>query len=159
VPTTGWLDGSGLALDDGVVCDAALQAAPGVWAIGDVARWPHPLLGDELVRIEHWTNAVEQGQHVGRAIATGTRSPFGTIPFVWSDQYEHRIQVLGRPGADDEVHVVAGSFEERRFVALTADGDRLTGAVGLDDPKRTMRGRRALAERLPLDEARALVLS
>jgi NADPH-dependent 2,4-dienoyl-CoA reductase/sulfur reductase-like enzyme len=159
VPNTAWLEGSGLTVGDGVVCDATLQAAPSVWAIGDVARWPHPLLGDELVRIEHWTNAVEQGQHVGRSIATGEPSPFGTVPFVWSDQYEHRIQVLGRPGADDEVHVVAGSFEERRFVALTAEGQRLTGAVGMDDPKRTMRCRKALGGHLSLDETVALVTS
>lgn len=157
LPNTGWLEGSGLTVGDGVVCDATLRAAPGVWAIGDVARWPHPLLGDELVRIEHWTNAVEQAQHVGRCIATGEPAPFGTVPFVWSDQYDHRIQVLGRPGADDDVHVVSGSFEERRFVALTADGQRLTGAVGMDDPKRTMRARRALMNRLSLDETIGLV--
>ena len=156
VPNTAWLEGSGLELGDGVVCDEALRAAPGVWAIGDVCRWPHPLLG-EVVRIEHWTNAVEQAQHVGRSIATGTPAPFGTVPFVWSDQYDHRIQVLGRPEADHDVEVVAGSFESRCFVALTSEDGRLTGAVGMDDPRRTMRFRKALADRLSLDDARRLV--
>ena len=156
VPNTAWLEGSGLDLQNGVLCDEALRAAPGVWAIGDVCRWPHPLFG-EVVRIEHWTNAVEQAQHVGRSIATGEAKPFGTVPFVWSDQYEHRIQVLGRPEADHEVHVVAGSFESRSFVAVTGADGRLTGAVGMDDPKRTMRFRKALAEGTSLDDARALV--
>ena len=156
VPNTGWLEGSGLDLQNGVLCDETLQAAPGVWAIGDVCRWPHPLFG-EVVRIEHWTNAVEQAQHVGRSIATGEAKPFGTVPFVWSDQYEHRIQVLGRPEADHEVHVVAGSFESRCFVAVTGQDGRLSGAVGMDDPKRTMRYRKALAEGMSLDDAKVLV--
>ena len=54
-------DGSGLTLDDGVVCDASCQAAPGVVAAGDVARWPNPRFDGASMRLEHWTNAAEQG--------------------------------------------------------------------------------------------------
>ena len=66
VPNIEWLEGSGLTLDRGVVCDATLPAAPHVFAAGDVAVWPHPMADGELIRIEHWTNAAEQGTHVGR---------------------------------------------------------------------------------------------
>src|SRR4030095_4635506 len=59
-PNTEWLEGSGLTLDNGIVCGAAAEAAPQVYAAGDVARVPNAWLG-EASRIEHWTNAVEQG--------------------------------------------------------------------------------------------------
>ena len=65
-PATGWLDGSGLTLRDGIVCDATLAAGPpGVYAAGDVARWPNALFGEEM-RVEHWTNAAEQGAAAAR---------------------------------------------------------------------------------------------
>ena len=67
-PATGWLEGSGLELRDGIVCDASLAAGPpGVYAAGDVCRWPNELFGEEM-RVEHWTNAAEQGAHAARAI-------------------------------------------------------------------------------------------
>ncbi len=70
-PTTGWLAGSGLVLDDGVLCDATLQAGPGVWAAGDVARWRTPDGGSR--RLEHWTAAAEQGALAARNAVTGAR--------------------------------------------------------------------------------------
>ena len=65
-PATGWLADSGLELRDGVVCDATLAAGPpGVYAAGDVCRWPNELFGEEM-RVEHWTNAAEQGALAAR---------------------------------------------------------------------------------------------
>ncbi len=62
-PATGWLEGCGVRLhgdDRGVVCDATLATGlPGVYAAGDVAHWPNPLFDDDLMRLEHWTNAAE----------------------------------------------------------------------------------------------------
>src|SRR4029453_4111169 len=66
-PVTGWLEGSGLALDDGVVCDATTLAAPGIVAAGDVARWPSHRFG-ELMRGEHWDNAITMGAHAPRRL-------------------------------------------------------------------------------------------
>ena len=68
VPCTDWLADSGLAIDRGVRCDATLtvDGDPDLLAAGDVAAWPHPLTGGELVRVEHWTNAAEQGALAGR---------------------------------------------------------------------------------------------
>ena len=112
IPETGWLVSSGLALDNGVVCDATLAtAAPGVVAAGDVARWPNVLFG-ETMRIEHWTNAIDQGAAAARRLLLGEAEaqPFAPVPYVWSDQYETKIQMLGRIKPGDDVRVVHGSY-------------------------------------------------
>ena len=156
IPNTSWLDGSGLTVEDGVVCDAACQAvgAEGVWAVGDVARWEHPVYGS--LRIEHWTNAVEQAMAVAASIV-GEPQPFAPVPYVWSDQYGSKIQVVGRPGPDDEVHIAAGSFDDRRFIALTHQQGRVTGAVGIDEPRRIIKLKRLLGGQLSLEDATAAV--
>ena len=105
VPETGWLASSGLAIDNGLVCDATLAtAAPGVVAAGDVARWPNVLFG-ETMRIEHWTNALDQGAAAARRLLGGDdyTQPFAPVPYVWSDQYETKIQMVGRIKPGDEV--------------------------------------------------------
>src|SRR5438046_768724 len=66
-PATDWLESSGLELRDGVVCDSTCRAAPGIVAAGDVARWPNPLFDVEM-RLEHWTNAAEQGIAAARTL-------------------------------------------------------------------------------------------
>jgi NADPH-dependent 2,4-dienoyl-CoA reductase/sulfur reductase-like enzyme len=160
-PATGWLTGSGLQLDDGVVCDAALATGrPGVYAAGDVVRWPNELFG-EMMRIEHWTNAAEQGAAAARSLlawADGVPpSPYAPVPFFWSDQFEARVQFLGRAGDGDdvEVHVVHGHPDDERFVALYGRAGRLSGVLGLSSPKLVMPFRKLLAERASLGEALA----
>ncbi|MFC5995015.1 NAD(P)/FAD-dependent oxidoreductase [Pseudonocardia hispaniensis] len=136
-PQTEWLEGSGLTLDDGIVVDETLATdLPGVYAAGDVARWRNPLFADlptgGPMRIEHWTNAAEQGAVAARnAVAPEARTAYETVPYFWSDWYESRIQFVGIPAAD-EIRVVSGSVRERRFVALYRTGDRLTAALTLD---------------------------
>ena len=153
-PETGWLDGSGLTIDDGVVCDDALRAAPGVWAVGDVARWR---LGGDLVRVEHWTNATEQPHHVARDIVAGAATPFRSVPYFWSDQYDAKLQSLGTAKATDEMHVVWGSLDEPKWVALMHDGDRLTGVIGMRAPGRVMKMRGLLDTQASYAEALASV--
>ena len=128
-PCTDWLEGSGLVIDDGVVCDETGLAAPGVVAAGDIARWPNPLFDGESMRLEHWTNAVEQGVHAARRLL-GRAEPFAPVPFVWSDQYDRKIQTVGRVSADAEVHIVHGTVAERRFVALFGRAGRLVDEIG-----------------------------
>ena len=162
-PNTHWLEGSGLRLRDGVVCDANLNAldvsgavVPGVFAAGDVARWPNGLF-DEEMRVEHWTNAAEQGAHVAtnlRRLATGEPfEPYEPLPFFWSDQFEHRIQFLGRAAPDDEVQVVAGSVADAKFLALYGRDGRLHGALGVNAPRWVMPTRKLFLERASWDEA------
>jgi NADPH-dependent 2,4-dienoyl-CoA reductase/sulfur reductase-like enzyme len=156
-PAVGWLEGSGLALDDGVVCDEALFAAEGVVAAGDVARWTHSTLGERL-RVEHWTNAAEGGAAAARNLLAGTTGaePYEPVPFFWSDQYQTKIQVIGVPGPDDEVVVVGGSAEDGRFVALYRRGDRLRAALAFSQPRQLMAYRPLLTAGASFDEALSL---
>ena len=163
-PATGWLEGSGLELRDGVVCDATLATGlPGVFAAGDVARWPNGRFGEEM-RVEHWTNANEQGALAAKnLLATGGADGSGAgvaeayepVPFFWSDQYGARLQYLGRASGDDEVQVVHGSIDERAWVALYGHGGRLRGALGVNMPKLLAGYRKLFAERASWDDALA----
>jgi NADPH-dependent 2,4-dienoyl-CoA reductase/sulfur reductase-like enzyme len=152
VPATDWLVGSGLPLEDGVLCDEQLRVVgvEHVFAAGDVARWPSSF-AESPVRIEHWTNANEHGALVAASIM-GLEAPRAQPPYVWSDQYGHRIQIAGIPRAGQPA-VVAGSVAEGTLVALFADGERRTiGAVVLDDARAFMRCRRAVGARTPVDQ-------
>jgi NADPH-dependent 2,4-dienoyl-CoA reductase/sulfur reductase-like enzyme len=136
--TTDWLEGSGLTLDDGVVCDNTLLAAPGVVAAGDIARYPSARFG-RMLRVEHWETAIAGGEAAARRLlaeASGeTPAVFDPIPWFWSDQYDRKIQFAGRPQPTDQCVVVHGSTDEFRFVALYGDGDRLTGVLGMNRPR------------------------
>ena len=162
-PNTSWLEGSGLQLRDGVVCDADLNAldvngvaVPGVFAAGDVARWPNGLF-DEEMRVEHWTNAAEQGAFVAlnlQFFAAGEPvEAYAPLPFFWSDQFEHRIQFLGRAAADDQVQVVAGSVADSKFLALFGRDGKLHGALGVNAPRWVMPTRKLFLDRATWDEA------
>jgi NADPH-dependent 2,4-dienoyl-CoA reductase/sulfur reductase-like enzyme len=156
-PVTDWLAGSGLELRDGVVCDETLAAGPaGVYAAGDIARWPNRLFGEEM-RVEHWTNAAEQGAAAAAnllAAAVGTApAPYAPVPFFWSDQYDARIQFVGRSSSDDEVRVVHGSVEDRSFVALYGRDGRLRGALGMSQPRLLMPYRKLLSTGVSWEDA------
>jgi len=139
IPNTEWLEGSGLEIDNGVVCDATCLAAPGVTAAGDVARWPNHRF-DEVMRVEHWDNAVEQGGHAARRLLQTDEEaePFTPVPWFWSDQYDRKIQLAGRIRPDDEMKIVTGSVEERRFAALYGREGRLVGVLGFNRPRHVM---------------------
>jgi 3-phenylpropionate/trans-cinnamate dioxygenase ferredoxin reductase subunit len=130
-------------LDNGVVCDATCLAAPGVVAAGDIARWPNNLFG-ELMRVEHWENAQEQGAHAARRLL-GQVVPYEPVPWFWSDQYDRKIQLAGRSSADDDVQIVDGSIEERRFVALYGRAGRVVGVLGMNRPRPVMEYRQLIA--------------
>ncbi len=145
-PATDWLADSGLALDDGVVCDALCRAsAPGVFAAGDVARFANPLFG-EVMRLEHWSNAVDQGVHAAANLLAGAgATPYEHVPWFWSDQYDLTIQFAGRMGPDDRVEVVDGSLESRRFTAVYGRGGTLTGVLAFNTPRAMRRYRKQIA--------------
>jgi NADPH-dependent 2,4-dienoyl-CoA reductase/sulfur reductase-like enzyme len=154
-PATGWLESSSLTLDNGVVCDETCLAAPGIVAAGDVARWPNPRFGGRSMRLEHWTNATEQGVHAAQRLLVDDAGaqPFAPVPFVWSDQYDVKIQTVGAIQGDDEVVVAHGSLEERRFVALFGREGRLVGALGFSRPRLVMQYRGLLANGASFDDA------
>jgi NADPH-dependent 2,4-dienoyl-CoA reductase/sulfur reductase-like enzyme len=152
VPCTDWLSGSGLLVDDGVVCDEFLRtSAPDVYAAGDVARWHNPLFGRSM-RVEHWSNAAEQGARAARnALFPATAEPCSTVPYFWSDWYGSRVQFVGVAASD--YTVVSGDLASEHFVALYREGDKLSGALTLNGRRHIMKYRRLIAQGATFDEA------
>ncbi|ORB71660.1 NAD(P)/FAD-dependent oxidoreductase [Mycobacterium scrofulaceum] len=135
-PATGWLEGSGLRLDDGVVCDAKGVAEGNdgdgiVVAAGDVARWWHPLYERHL-RTEHWDDAGRQGAAAARTLlAEPERAEvFDEVPYFWSDHYDVKLQMLGVPTDYDAVEVVEGDQNSGEFVAAYGRGGRTIAVLG-----------------------------
>jgi 3-phenylpropionate/trans-cinnamate dioxygenase ferredoxin reductase subunit len=128
VPWTDYLEGSGIALDDGVVVNERFETSvPGVWAAGDVVRFHDPIFGHAR-RIEHWSNANHQGTQLGKLLA-GEDTPYDHVSSFFTELFGTKLGVLGDPdGGFDEV-VVRGSLEEGRVLAFYLRGDRLVGAL------------------------------
>ncbi|MGK0485317.1 MAG: 3-phenylpropionate/trans-cinnamate dioxygenase ferredoxin reductase subunit [Myxococcota bacterium] len=153
VPATEWLEGSGLTLDNGVVCDESCVAAPNIVVAGDVARWRDPTTGSHT-RVEHWTNAVEQSVHAARRLLLGEAvGAFSHVPYVWSDQFELRIQIAGEVRDGDEMEVGLGSLEDGRCLVLFGRGGKLTGAVGFKRARQLNEYRDLIGESISWDAA------
>jgi NADPH-dependent 2,4-dienoyl-CoA reductase/sulfur reductase-like enzyme len=155
-PATDWVEGSGLIIDDGIVCDAHLRVTGPVgadhlvFAAGDVARWHHQGL-NQVIRVEHWTNAAEQGALAATnllAAATGAEQvPYTAVPFFWSDQPPYRIQYLGRSGPEDQVAITEGSVEEGKWLAVYQRDGVITAALGINNPKAVMPYRNMIGQK------------
>ncbi|QFU91994.1 NAD(P)/FAD-dependent oxidoreductase [Amycolatopsis sp. YIM 10] len=160
-PSTGWLENSALTVDDGVVADARLAAAPRVHVAGDIARWPNALFDDVLrgpMRLQHWTSASEQGSRAAlNAVSPDRARAYETVPYFWSDWYSSRIQFTGIPASDThavDVEVVAGDHTEGGpFTALYRANDRIIGALAVDMRAEVMKYRRLIAARTPWADA------
>jgi NADPH-dependent 2,4-dienoyl-CoA reductase/sulfur reductase-like enzyme len=149
-PAVAWLEGSGLTVDDGVVCDAdGFTGAPGIVAVGDCARW-HDVRRGRPHRHEHWTSATEQAA-IAAATLLGSEPARGLrAPYFWSDLFDTRLQVAGWPEEADRVTVEEGSPEERSFLALYRRGEEVVGVLALDHGRSFTRWRRQL-DRLTID--------
>ena len=145
-PNTEWLERSGLTIDNGIVCNGSGEAAPDVYAAGDVARVANRWHGDSP-RIEHWTNAVEQAVHAAENALAGpaASTSFSSVPYFWSDQYDRRIQFIGGGPPHDEIVIVDGSLADRRLTALYRRGDRLVACLALNQPRALIKYRKLLA--------------
>jgi 3-phenylpropionate/trans-cinnamate dioxygenase ferredoxin reductase component len=148
-PATGWLEGTGIEVDNGVVCDAAGRAsAPHVWAIGDVASWRHTL--GHQVRVEHWSNVADQARVLVPAMLGQDAPAAVSVPYFWSDQYDVKIQCLGEPEATDTVHVVED--DGRKFLAFYERDGVVAGVVGGGMPGKVMKSRAKIAAGAPISE-------
>lgn len=155
-PSTGWLQGSGLDLSNGIVCDEKLWTGVDViYAAGDVACWPNRVM-EQTHRMENWTAAAEQGAAAARnALDPAGASAYETVPYFWSDWYDSRIQFVGSPDCD-EVHVVDGDpAVDGRWVALYRRGPRLIGALTLNRPTEIMKYRGLILRQSSWDDALA----
>ena len=146
-PSTDWLDGSGVSVDNGVVCDAAGRtSAPNVWAIGDVASWQD--VSGHQVRVEHWSNVADQARTIVPTMLGGEAPSTVVVPYFWSDQYDVKIQCLGEPEADDIVHVVED--DGRKFLAFYERDGVVVGVVGGGMPGKVMKQRSKIANGVPI---------
>ncbi|HEY1973454.1 MAG TPA: FAD-dependent oxidoreductase [Pseudonocardia sp.] len=156
-PCTEWLASSGVQLherDKGIICDETLSVGlPGVYAAGDVAHFPHPLFDGQVMRLEHWTNAAEQGALAAKNALNPTEAkPAAGVPYFWSDWYGSRIQFVGIPQAE-EIRVISEELGEEKFLALYRRGDRITGCITIDRPAQVMKYRRMIAQSKSWTEA------
>jgi len=155
-PNTEWLEGSGLPLDNGVLCDDTCEAVPGIVAAGDVARWPNKLF-NELMRVEHWDNAVEQGVFAARRLLAGNshKESYTPTPWFWTDQFDRKIQLAGRTRSTDEIKIVTGSIEERRFATAYGRGGKLVGILGFNRPRHVMQYKKMITDGTSWEDALA----
>jgi 3-phenylpropionate/trans-cinnamate dioxygenase ferredoxin reductase component len=148
-PATEWLDGSGIEVDNGVICDAAGRtSAPNVWALGDVASWRDHT--GYQVRVEHWSNVAEQARVVVPAMLGRDTPSNVVVRYFWSDQYDIKIQCLGQPLATDTVHLVED--DGRRFLAYYERDGVVAGVVGGGMPGKVMKSRAKIAAGAPISE-------
>lgn len=150
-PMTDWLGGSGVRVDDGVVCDSRCRAAEGVYAVGDVSRWFHEQLGG-FVRLENRTNATAQSAVVAGNIL-GEDQAYTPVPYFWTDQYDVKIQVHGFLPPDAEVTIVDGDLAEGRFVARYQRDGGVTGVLGWNMAKQARIRRKEVVDSLAASTA------
>jgi NADPH-dependent 2,4-dienoyl-CoA reductase/sulfur reductase-like enzyme/nitrite reductase/ring-hydroxylating ferredoxin subunit len=126
-PRTGLADEAGLQVADGIIVDPWLRtSAPGIWAAGDVARYPVPSHGGTL-RIEHWVAAERQGQAVARDML-GLGTPFRDVPFFWSQHYDVTLAYVGHANNDDDA-VVTGSLAKRDAAVIYRRAGRVVAVA------------------------------
>ena len=148
-PATEWLEGSGIEVDNGVICDeAGRTSAPHVWALGDVASW-RDATGHQA-RVEHWSNVADQARVAVPAMLGQDVPTNVVVPYFWSDQYDVKIQCLGEPEADDIVHLVED--DGRKFLAYYERDGVLVGVVGGGMPGKVMKVRAKIAAATPIAE-------
>jgi NADPH-dependent 2,4-dienoyl-CoA reductase/sulfur reductase-like enzyme len=155
-PATGFLEGSGIALDDGVIVDEDFRSSvDGVFAVGDVARFHDPVFGHQR-RIEHWSNANYQGTQLGRALA-GDDARYDTVASFFTEVFGRRINLLGDlDGGHDELFE-RGSLEDGAVLGVYLRRERLCAVLlhGQDDETQE-RVRELLRAQAPVRDRRAL---
>ncbi|MEO8815786.1 MAG: FAD-dependent oxidoreductase [Mycobacterium sp.] len=149
-PAMAWLDGSGIEVGNGILCDASGRtSAPNVWAVGDVAFWQgRP---GHQTRVEHWSNVAAQVRvMVPAMLGRDSLADVVVPPYFWSDQYDVKIQCLGEPEATDTVHLVTD--DGHQFLAYYERAGVLVGAVGAGMPGKVMGLRAKIAAGAPIAE-------
>jgi NADPH-dependent 2,4-dienoyl-CoA reductase/sulfur reductase-like enzyme/nitrite reductase/ring-hydroxylating ferredoxin subunit len=130
-PNTALAEKAGIATENGVLVDEFLETnVPGIFAAGDIARWPDPRAGH--IRVEHWVVAERQGQTAARNIL-GARERFATPPFFWSNHFDLHVHYVGHGGRADQA-TVSGNVKAKDASVLFRDGEKLTAvaSVGRD---------------------------
>ncbi len=151
-PETGWLDGSGVELDNGVAADEHLRTSvPGVFAVGDcMAFWS--LRYGRRLRFEHWDVALRAPVVLAANLLGGTEV-FNPVPYFWSEQFGKMVQYVGFHGAADRV-LLRGDPAADRWAACWLAGDLLVALLTVDAPRDLAQGRRLIEAGAAVDAAR-----
>ena len=151
-PETGWLEGSGLALENGVAVDEGMRASrPGVFAVGDCAAWWSPRFGRRL-RVEHWDTALNAPEAVAANLLGGERA-YDAVPYFWSEQFGRMVQYAGHHPAGDTT-VWRGDPDSGPWSLCWLAGERLVAILTVDRPRDLLQGRRLIAAGAAVDAGR-----
>jgi NADPH-dependent 2,4-dienoyl-CoA reductase/sulfur reductase-like enzyme len=166
-PTTEWLEDSGLDVSNGVACDEVCRVllrdgspVAAITASGDVARWRSNSQGSDI-RMEHWTHAQEQARAAARTVLVDLRESneaaesFDPVPYIWSDQFGKKIQVVGYIRGSDVPHVAIGSVDAGSYLALMERDGHYVGAVAMAKVPALVQARMLLEQGADLPSARA----
>lgn len=157
IPNTEWLEGNGLDLSNGVLCDDRLRAGGlrGVVAVGDIARFPHRWFDSTPRRIEHWQMPTDTAKRAAATLLADLsghavdQEHFTPVPWFWSDQYDSKLQSFGLPGLGSAAEVLDGDLAAgEAVVAYRRDDGKLVGVVLLGLPKAAPGARRRLIQDL-----------
>lgn len=135
-PATGFVEGLPLQKDGGVIVNAGMQAAPGLYAAGDIAAFAlreH----EEPLRIEHWRVAQQHGR-VAAANMCGARQRYGGVPFFWTYHFGKRFEYLGHASEWDEI-VTDGDLDSQQFVSLYIKDDKVVAVLACEREAQTAR--------------------
>jgi apoptosis-inducing factor 3 len=140
-PNTQIAEQAGIATDNGVLVNEFLETSvPGIFAAGDIARWPDPRAG--RIRVEHWVVAQHQGQTAARNIL-GLREPFVVPPFFWSNHFDLHIRYVGHSGRDDRTNV-SGDLEDKDASVIFRSGDKLSAVASIGRDRENLEAEVAL---------------
>lgn len=159
IPNVEWLAGSGLRINNGIVCDKYLRAGvDGVFAAGDVALVDHGWLGHQQ-RGEQWTTAADQGRLAALNLLRGPQlqQPYEAVPYFWSDQYGVRIQSAGWTSSGEAIPIV-GTPGGATFVGLYLREGFAVGAIATNAPRQFAKIRKILPGRPSIDDVKSTIL-
>jgi NADPH-dependent 2,4-dienoyl-CoA reductase/sulfur reductase-like enzyme/nitrite reductase/ring-hydroxylating ferredoxin subunit len=140
-PNTSLAETAGIATDNGVLVNEFLETnVPGIFAAGDIARWPDPRAG--RIRVEHWVVAERQGQTAARNIL-GASEPFITPPFFWSNHFDLHIHYVGHGSRDDRA-VVSGDLKAKHASVIFRAGDKVTAVASVGRDRENLKAEVAL---------------
>jgi 3-phenylpropionate/trans-cinnamate dioxygenase ferredoxin reductase subunit len=148
-PVTEIVSNAGVRLENGIVVDEYCQTSvEDIYAAGDVANHYHPIFGQQI-RVEHWQNAIQQGQAAARSML-GKREPYQDIHWFWSDQYDYNVQYTGFHREWDDL-ILRGQPDSYNVTAFYMRQSRIQAAIAINRGKDILRARSLIKAGVPVE--------